>query len=94
MELIAKHFSELSVQELYEIYKLRVSVFIVEQHCPYQDIDELDTVSYHIFLRSEDGIEAQVYARGLYEKCGFVQSSEEFLEDGIPHIEMTWTQKS
>lgn len=39
-------------------------------------------------------LEAQVYARGLYEKCGFVQSSEEFLEDGIPHIEMTWTQKS
>ncbi len=58
MELIAKHFSELSAQELYEIYKLRVSVFIVEQHSPYQDIDELDTVSYHIFFRSEDGIEA------------------------------------
>lgn len=58
MELIAKHFSELSAQELYEIYKLRVSVFIVEQHCPYQDIDELDTASYHIFLRSEDGIKA------------------------------------
>ena len=58
MELIAKHFSELSAQELYEICKLRVSVFIVEQHCPYQDIDEFDTVSYHIFFRSEDGIEA------------------------------------
>ena len=58
MELIAKHFSELSAQELYEIYKLRVSVFIVEQHYPYQDIDGLDTVSYHIFLRSEDGIKA------------------------------------
>ena len=147
MELIIKHFSELSVQELHEIYKLRVSVFIVEQHCPYQDVDELDTAAYHIFLRDEDGIEAylrllpphtafdcaalgrvlavkrrcglgtrivsegiaaarrifgadtikleaQVYARGLYEKCGFVQSSGEFLEDGIPHIEMTWTQES
>ena len=34
-------------------------------------------------------IEAQVYARGLYEKVGFVQTSDEFLEDGIPHIKMT-----
>lgn len=31
MELIVKHFSELSAEELFEIYKLRVSVFIVEQ---------------------------------------------------------------
>ena len=33
-------------------------------------------------------IEAQVYARTLYEKAGFRQTSEEFLEDGIPHIQM------
>ena len=33
-------------------------------------------------------LEAQVYARGLYEKLGFVQVSDEFLEDGIPHINM------
>ena len=29
MELFVKHFSELSAQELFEIYKLRVSVFVV-----------------------------------------------------------------
>ena len=33
-------------------------------------------------------LEAQTYARGLYEKAGFVQTSEEFVEDGIPHIRM------
>ena len=33
-------------------------------------------------------IEAQVYARSLYENLGFRQTSEEFLEDGIPHIQM------
>lgn len=33
-------------------------------------------------------LEAQVYARGLYEKQGFKQTTEEFLEDGIPHIGM------
>ena len=33
-------------------------------------------------------LEAQVYAKGLYEKLGFRQISEEFLLDGIPHIKM------
>lgn len=141
MELIVKHFSQLSAEELFEIYKLRVSVFIVEQRCPYQDVDDADRTAYHLWLRDENGIaayarllppgvtfptaaigrviavrrryglgtrivdaainaareklsadvitiEAQVYARSLYEKAGFVQTSEEFLEDGIPHVQM------
>lgn len=33
-------------------------------------------------------IEAQCYATGFYEREGFVISSDEFLEDGIPHVEM------
>lgn len=33
-------------------------------------------------------IEAQCYATGFYEKAGFRTISEEFLEDGIPHVEM------
>ena len=141
MELTVKHFSQLSAEELFEIYKLRVSVFIVEQKCPYQDVDDADRTAYHLWLKDENGIaayarllppgvtfptaaigrviavrrrcglgtrivdsainaareklsadvitiEAQVYARSLYEKAGFVQTSEEFLEDGIPHVQM------
>ena len=34
-------------------------------------------------------IEAQEYARGFYEQVGFLQSSEPFILDGIPHIRMT-----
>ena len=134
MELVVKHFSELSAEELFEIYKLRVSVFVVEQKCPYH-------TAYHLWLEDGGGIEAyarvvpqgvlfptaalgrviavrrrcglgsriveaavdaaktklhadtitieaQTYARALYERCGFRQTSEEFLEDGIPHIQM------
>ena len=33
-------------------------------------------------------IEAQCYAVGYYEKVGFEVCSEEFLEDGIPHVQM------
>ena len=37
-------------------------------------------------------IEAQTYARALYEKAGFRQVSDEFLEDGIPHIKMQYME--
>lgn len=33
-------------------------------------------------------IEAQCYATGYYEREGFVICSEEFMEDGIPHVQM------
>lgn len=33
-------------------------------------------------------IGAQVYLREFYQSLGFIQSSGEYLEDGIPHIEM------
>ena len=36
-------------------------------------------------------IEAQSYAREVYEKAGFKQNGNEFLEDGIPHIPMILT---
>ncbi len=143
MELIVKHFSQLTRDELFAIYKLRVAVFIVEQQCAYPEVDEHDPAAYHLWLQDREGIqaylrllppgatfptasigrviavkrrqglggrivaegvraaqellgadaitiEAQTYARGLYEQAGFVQSSEEFLEDGIPHIQMVW----
>ncbi|QHQ40826.1 GNAT family N-acetyltransferase [Microbulbifer hydrolyticus] len=33
-------------------------------------------------------ISAQLYLKRFYEEFGFVQSTEEYDEDGIPHIEM------
>ncbi|KAB8312231.1 GNAT family N-acetyltransferase [Erwinia endophytica] len=36
------HHSELTVTQLYQILALRNAVFIVEQHCPYQDVDGAD----------------------------------------------------
>ena len=69
MKLFVKHFSELTAQELYEIYKLRVSVFVVEQKCCYQEVDDADEDAYHVWLRDEDGIEAyarQDVPRGFY----------------------------
>lgn len=40
------------------------------------------------FGTSEITISAQLYLKKFYESHGFIQTSEEYLEDGIPHIEM------
>ena len=141
MDKYIKHFSELSRDELYEIYKIRVAGFVVEQNCPYQEIDACDREAYHVFFK-EDGqiiayarvlpagstfeevsfgrvltlkrrqglgtqivkesietakdrfaaekivIEAQTYVKKMYADLGFKETSEEFLEDGIPHVRM------
>lgn len=73
MELIVKHFDELSTKELFEIYKLRVDVFVVEQECPYPEVDDADLNAYHIWLQDEDGIEA--YARVLPPGTTFNEAS-------------------
>ena len=144
MELTVKRFDELTARELYDILRLRVDAFVVEQQCPYPELDGKDPACLHLYYRDADGIqaylrvvpagvsfdeasigrvvsrkrrcglasrllregirtarevfgapsiriEAQVYARGLYEGAGFRQVSEAFLEDGIPHIQMLLT---
>lgn len=39
---------ELSPHEVWELLKLRVDVFVVEQQCAYAEIDEIDPAALHI----------------------------------------------
>ena len=39
-------------------------------------------------------VEAQTYAVGLYGKFGFETIGEEFMDEGIPHIQMLYKKKS
>lgn len=139
MEMKSKFFPELTTRELYEILKTRAEIFVVEQNCVYQDLDNRDYQSFHVFFEEDSVvtaylrayakddntvqmgrvltlkhgtglggkllragiarvrerfapdriyIEAQCYAVGFYEREGFRVCSEEFLEDGIPHVGM------
>lgn len=45
---ITKSFNELSNQELYDYLALRAEVFVVEQNCPYQDLDGMDQRAMHL----------------------------------------------
>ena len=45
-----KSFQELTVDELYELLRVRSEVFVVEQNCVYQDMDGDDQKSIHLWL--------------------------------------------
>lgn len=63
-------FQELSLFELCDILKLRQEVFIVEQACPYQDIDDLDKFAHHVLGKNPSG-ELLSYARLLPENTSY-----------------------
>ena len=42
MKLSIKHYNQLSLNEFHDIIALRMEVFVVEQDCPYQDLDGKD----------------------------------------------------
>ena len=54
MTIKAKYFNELTTRELYEILKTRAEIFIIEQNCLYQDLDDIDYNSLHIFIEEDN----------------------------------------
>ncbi|MCH8554873.1 MAG: GNAT family N-acetyltransferase [Schleiferiaceae bacterium] len=140
-----REFEQLTVGELYDILRLRAEVFVVEQNCVYQDVDNNDQAAVHfstfvdkklvayarvlpprasgqsawhigrvIVAATARGngyakglmnvtmeyiaanntnklpvlLMAQTYLRNFYAAFGFEARGEEFLEDGIPHVNM------
>ena len=140
---VVKPFETLNNRELYQILQLRSAIFVVEQACCYQDMDNKDFYAHHLmgwqgtdlvaytrlfnrgiayeeasigrvvvamharkeglgrelmerslqqieqlFGKQAIKIGAQFYLKRFYENLGFVQVSDVYLEDDIPHIYM------
>ena len=70
MKITVKTFKELTKQELYELLRLRSQVFVVEQNCVYQDLDNKDQKALHIIGKEEEEIVAytRVFKSGDYFK--------------------------
>lgn len=137
------YFKELDIYKLYNLLYLRAEVFVVEQDCPYLDVDNKDQKAVHLqgylgeklvaycrlfkpgdyFEEASIGrvivaadyrkygyghqlmtkaielqasllnetkitISGQLYLKKFYESHGFIQTSDTYLEDNIPHIQM------
>ncbi|MBB4215140.1 GNAT family N-acetyltransferase [Rhizobium anhuiense] len=138
-----KKLEELPARELFDLMRMRVDVFVVEQNCPYPELDGKDIDALHLRLLEDAellgaarilkpyeprdpstigrvvvspahrgkrlgdalmreaitacerlypanpiALSAQAHLRRFYESFGFVGISQEYLEDGIPHIDM------
>ncbi|MDP7066858.1 MAG: GNAT family N-acetyltransferase [Acidimicrobiales bacterium] len=59
-DIQAASFYELSVDRLYDILRLRVEVFVVEQECAYSEIDNLDAQATHFWIDDATGIASYV----------------------------------
>ncbi|WP_374458408.1 GNAT family N-acetyltransferase [Chryseobacterium taeanense] len=62
-----KTFDEFSVSELYNVLKARIDVFVVEQNCPYPDLDDYDQKAVHIWAEENGEVLAncRIFDRGI-----------------------------
>jgi ElaA protein len=68
-----KSFNELSTHELYGILLVRTQVFVVEQECPYLEVDGKDLHAYHLY-KEENG-EVIAYSRLLPAGVSYKEAS-------------------
>lgn len=73
MEWYIKSFSDLSTDELYAVLQARVDVFVVEQNCPYPEVDGKDKQAYHLFAVENGKVAA--YSRMLPAGVSYEEAS-------------------
>ncbi len=89
-----KHFNDLTLNEFHDLVALRMQVFVVEQDCPYQDLDGLDKDAYHLIVLNENhqtiGTVRILKAGVYYDEVaiGRVVSHEDFRHLKIGHLMM------
>jgi len=56
MNLATVPFDGLDARTAYDVWRLRQAVFVVEQSCPYPDLDgrDLEPATRHVLLRDDD----------------------------------------
>jgi len=95
MEWSLKSFNQLDTAELYEVMKLRIDVFVVEQNCPYHELDGKDRhpAVLHLSGRDEKNGKLAAYLRilppGLGHKeaaFGRVVVADQYRKQGISNI--------
>ena len=70
IEWVKKKWSEVSSEELYSVLRLRSEVFVVEQDCVYQDIDNKDQIAIHLlgYINKELIAYSRLFNEGDYFK--------------------------
>ncbi len=102
-----KTFNELTREDLYNILQLRSEVFVVEQDCVYQDLDNKDKTAFHVLGIKDNKIiaYARIFNSGDYftkPSIGRILVKKEFrkhnygyqlVKQSIYYIEKNFTEK-
>ena len=78
-----KPTNELTPQELVTIFKERTRVFVVEQTCYYQEVDDEDYYCFHVRILNDQTNELMAYARIMPKTFGRVLVVERFRKQGL-----------
>ena len=81
-----KEFKELELKEFYEIVQLRLETFVVEQTRTYNDLDDIDYRSIHLFHQNREGrvdAYARIFATGLTIHFGQVAVAKDSRGQGL-----------
>jgi ElaA protein len=70
-------FAQLSPREVHDLLRLRAAVFVVEQKCPFQDVDGADPECWHLLGRR---------AGELIAYCRLVPPGVKFAEPSIGRV--------
>jgi len=71
MKIVVKRFKELSVEEVYQILRIRSEVFVIEQRCIYEDIDGKDEKAMHVMGKNNNKIIAYTRILDSGDSCDF-----------------------
>lgn len=103
-----KTFSELNVDQLYELLQLRTEVFVIGQQCVYQDMDGLDNRAIHVCGRLNDVLVAycRIFPPDVVEpgRCNFGRVAvleafrgkafgRQLMSETIAYIRQHWPEK-
>ena len=108
MKIVVKKFKELSVEEIYQILRIRSEVFVIEQKCIYQDIDGKDEKAIHMMGKNNKEIIAytRILDRGEYydlpsisrvvvtKKNRGKERGKRIMEESIKYINKNLKEKS
>ncbi|MGF1874428.1 GNAT family N-acetyltransferase [Photobacterium frigidiphilum] len=102
-------FNQLSTDQLYDLIKLRIDIFVVEQNCPFHDLDNLDRKdgTHHLLGYKNDELVAYLRllpAGTTYDNVsmGRVATSDsargtgighQLLIQGLEHAELLWPKQ-
>ena len=93
MEINTYRYNELTTNRLYSILKLRAEVFVVEQNCAYQDLDNKDNKALHLIGEINNEIIAytRIFKKGDYftnSSIGRVLVKKEFRKKELGKVIM------